>query len=584
MNAQLIVSYHNDIRRVALCGATLFIGSETGNDIVISDPNVPAIAAKIIASPQGYCITPVKSGYRITHNNSKAKQAVLVDGDILSFGTTTITFEYIRSATPTKALTGTSLVLMDKMALFAELVGSERDLKKLLTKLMAMLFETIGGTEAFIFTLDSRNEPQVFISSRNDKASDRFSDTIVQDVLATGVAIYVPNALAHPKFAAAQSVADLKLSSVLCCPITIAQKKIGIIYLGATGAATSFTDNDLNALKLMALMAGMLIDHVAFISQQATTIERLSPADGIVAQSAIMQQVLRDSETVAATDMTVLLQGETGTGKDIIAQHIHSRSPRAGKPFIVVNCSTLKGDLLESELFGHKKGSFTGATTDNAGLCCAADNGTLFLDEIGEMDVGLQARLLRTLETGSVRAVGATTERKINVRIICATNKDLQSMIDAQTFRADLFYRLHQFVITLPPLRQRGEDIIHLAYFFLEKYKHHYPHKDIRDFAPQALRFMAVHTWPGNIRELANIIHRSVVSATSPIIEITPNDKALPTELGFDLAKATNAFQRDLIIQALRHCQDNREKTAEMLGVGRSTLYRMMEGFGVGRE
>jgi transcriptional regulator with GAF, ATPase, and Fis domain len=434
----------------------------------------------------------------------------------------------------------------------------------------------MGGTDAFIFTLNAKGQPEICVSSSEADKQERFSDTVIQEVLKLDEGIAIPNALSSRQFSTSQSIIDLRLVSVMCCPIKVAARTIGVLYLGTRKPMESFSDSDLRVLNLYATVAGMLINHVDYISHQNNAIRQLThyqQRDGVIGESKKIQDILQRIDTVADADITVLLEGETGTGKDVFAHYLHNKSGRRAKPMVVVNCSSLQGELLESELFGHKRGSFTGAQTDHEGLFAAADGGTLFLDEIGEMSEGLQAKLLRTIETGKIRPVGATSERKVNVRIICATNRDLTTMVSQGTFRKDLYYRINQFSLRLPPLREREGDAVLLAYFFLEKYKCEYPAKNIVDFHPDSLRFITVYEWPGNVRELAAVIHRAVLSANGPFVTVDIGEK-ITEDFNFELA--TRNFQKRLLEAALMAAGNNREQAAKLLGMTRSTFFRYL--------
>jgi two-component system response regulator GlrR len=239
----------------------------------------------------------------------------------------------------------------------------------------------------------------------------------------------------------------------------------------------------------------------------------------------------------------------------------------------VVNCSTLRGELLASELFGHKKGAFTGALQDQKGIFQAADGGTLFLDEIGELDLPLQAMLLRTLESGMVRPVGQANEIRVDVRLICATNRQLEKRVAEGAFRQDLYYRINQHGITLPPLRERGEDILLLAHYFLEKAKPSFPDKQLAGFHPESLFALARYRWPGNLRELGNTITKAALFADSPVVRVSLPEAQ---DRWMDMDEATNRFQVDYLQRALEVCGGDKDKAAAMLGMGRSTFFRYL--------
>ncbi len=557
----------------------LLLGRAPENDIILDRASLPPVAARVFIREDDVVLEMVAS-CPIKHNGKRCKAAVLKYGDRFEIGDIVFIVHRSNASRGDSARDG-SEVLGD-ITDFCEHIGRERSLHSLLNNLMQSLLSMMGATEAFIITLSPEGKADVFVSSTKSCAEERFSDTVVQRVLQTGESIAIPNALDSPDFSKSKSVSDLKLRSVICVPIRIATKVLGVVYLGSQTAAVSFSEHNLPLLTLYATIAGMLINHLEFISQQRLSIERLQKADandGLIAESAPMRRVLADMQALAQADIPVLLEGETGVGKDVIANAIHKNSSRSTMPFVPVNCSSLKGELLESELFGHKRGSFTGAIRDHEGLFCAADGGVLFLDEIGELDIGLQAKLLRTLESGRIRPVGATSERVVNVRIICATNRNLREMVAQGFFRNDLYYRINQFRIEIPALRNRGDDILLLAYYFLELFKAKYPLKDIVDFHPDSLKKITSYPWPGNVRELASVVHKAVLSGDAPLISVDLPENQQAQSALFEPAVA--AFQKQFLEKALRACGGNKEETARRVGLSRSTFFRYLSSLGV---
>lgn len=306
--------------------------------------------------------------------------------------------------------------------------------------------------------------------------------------------------------------------------------------------------------------------------------------DDIITRSPLMEAVLRSAHLIAQTDASVLITGESGTGKELVAQAMHTTSPRQAKPFITVNCAALPETLAESLLFGHRKGAFTGADSNQPGLIGAADGGTLFLDEIGELPLNLQAKLLRFLESGEVQPLGESRPRLLNVRVFAATHRDLYAMAQAGEFRPDLFYRLNIVPVELPPLRERKEDIDPLLKHFLHQFaeQHRLPVASIaKDARQQLLR----HVWQGNVRELRNLCERlSILLAgreigltnlpldiRTPATRPTANPFSLP-ETGVNLEE----LERDLLNQALARTQNNKTHAARLLGISRDALnYRL---------
>jgi transcriptional regulator with PAS, ATPase and Fis domain len=299
--------------------------------------------------------------------------------------------------------------------------------------------------------------------------------------------------------------------------------------------------------------------------------------NSIIYASPVMTEIMDKIKKVAPTDVTVLLEGETGTGKEILAREIHNYSPRRNNPFVAVNCAAIPKDLLESELFGHIKGAFTGAISSREGKFQLASGGTLFLDEIGDMPLNLQVKLLRALQEKVVIKVGSNKLEEVDVRIICATNQNLEELIKAKKFRSDLYYRINVVRFYLPPLRDRSEDIMLIAKYFLNKFKKEY-NSNVEGFSINAIKAINTYRWPGNIRELENRIKKAVILARHPLIE--KEDLELPDEEEtpiLPLAQAREEFQRRYILEALRRNGGNRTKTARDLGVDPRTIFRYLE-------
>ncbi len=310
--------------------------------------------------------------------------------------------------------------------------------------------------------------------------------------------------------------------------------------------------------------------------QLKEVIRRQAPPSSIIGQSPAMQEIFRLIERTAKSDKPVLIQGESGTGKELVARAIHKASPLADKQLVVINCSALAEQLLESELFGHEKGSFTGAIASKPGLFEVADGGTLFIDEFGEMSPALQTKLLRVLEDGSMRRVGSITQRRVKVRIIAATNRDLEKEVADKAFREDLYYRINVLAITIPPLRQRAGDIRLLA----EKFS-----GDEWIIGDDVMEKIVGYSWPGNVRQLQNAIERAKVLAEENRIEVKNLPKAIQMaepgssvrSIGDEIDLET--LNRMHVIQTYERCQKNKTRTAQALGINRRSLYRLLEKF-----
>lgn len=322
-----------------------------------------------------------------------------------------------------------------------------------------------------------------------------------------------------------------------------------------------------------------------------SAVEYLSEVDHenkeVVAVSSQMRQILKMSSVIARTDSTVMLIGETGTGKEVMAKHIHRTSLRSKEPFIPVNCAAIPHELLESEFFGYVRGAFTGANPHGKpGLFEIADKGTLFLDEIADLPLAMQSKLLRVLESGEAQRLGDTNIYQTNVRFIAATNRDLKTMINQKLFRSDLYYRLNVIPINLPPLKERPEDILAFAFKFLEEFNKKYAFR--KGFSSQAIQAFKNYSWPGNVRELRNVIERLVITTTGNILNFEDDFlvyRKIPSNIGEDLQATTKSYQGTLksvikaveeeyIHQVLTECKGRVGEAAERLGIHRTMLYR----------
>jgi two-component system response regulator GlrR len=304
--------------------------------------------------------------------------------------------------------------------------------------------------------------------------------------------------------------------------------------------------------------------------------------EGIVSRSNVMAEVLAEAKLIAGSDASVLLRGESGSGKEVLAQAIHKASPRAGKPFVAVNCGAIPESLLESELFGHIKGAFTGAIANQPGLFQAADGGTLFLDEIGDMPVALQVKLLRVLQERMVRPVGASQSVPVDVRIMSATHRDLESAMGDGQFREDLFYRLNVVSLHLPPLAERREDIPLLANHFLSRLAVKY-NKPINGFAPDAMKALATASWPGNVRQLHNVIEQVSALTTTPLIPLTLVQRAMrvPSVEVLTLTEARLRFEREYLVGLLKLTDGSVADASRLAGRNRTEFYRLLQRHGL---
>jgi two-component system response regulator GlrR len=331
-----------------------------------------------------------------------------------------------------------------------------------------------------------------------------------------------------------------------------------------------------------------LLDKIAqalALSAPATPARRGSPEawqSQIISRSSRMAEALAEARMVAQSDASVLLRGESGTGKELLAQAIHQASPRAGKPFVAVNCGAIPEALLESELFGHVKGAFTDAVANHKGLFQAADGGSLLLDEIGDMPPALQIKLLRVLQERVVRPLGSSQSIPVDVRIISATHRDLDAAMAEGQFRADLYYRLNVVTLTLPPLSERREDIPLLANHFLLKLAAKYD-KRLSGFAPEALKALSTADWPGNVRQLYNVVEQVCALSTTPLVPLALVQRALrsPSVQVLTFAEAKQHFERDYLVGLLKLTDGNVADAARLADRNRTEFYRLMQKHGL---
>ncbi|MDR2050130.1 MAG: sigma 54-interacting transcriptional regulator [Treponema sp.] len=390
---------------------------------------------------------------------------------------------------------------------------------------------------------------------------------------------------------------DYPSKTMLAVPMRLKNECIGVIELLNKKNSRGFTEDDREWLEIFANQAALAIGNAQNLEKVRNEVKSLKEALGknggyhvFIAKSPIMNEKLEIIERVAKTDSSVLLLGESGVGKELFAEQIHLKSPRASSPFIRVNCAAIPEGLLESELFGHVKGAFTNAIQDRKGRFEAADGGTLFLDEIGDLPLSLQAKLLRVIQQKTFEKVGSDLSVTVDVRILAATNKDIETLVEKGEFRSDLYYRLNVLPIYIPPLRQRPEDIPELADFFLKKYRAE-TKKQFAGFSSGAIEEMLSYSWPGNVRELQNCIERACVIGKDEwiqkkdlFIKDTPYIEEQSGESGKKLKAAINTFKVHYIQKALEENNWNQTETAKALDIQRTYLSRLIKELSIKEE
>jgi transcriptional regulator with GAF, ATPase, and Fis domain len=572
-------------REVALVKRITSVGRDAENDVPVADPGLPRTALHIHFDGKDYDAA-AHDAAEMTVNGKRRASWRLGPGDRIRVGATDLFFDPAPRA-GARARAGQRLVALDTLVRFSERLLGATDVPRLLDELLDALLDVTHADKGFLILLED-GEPAVR-AARNvaretiEGALERVSDSILQKVVETRRPIVVADALHDAEWSGSSSVVNLKLCSVMCAPLMQKGDVFGVIYVGNDNVVSLFDERSLEVLTVFASQASLLVQNALLLDSLRRENVALKEAVStkqygeLVGAGASMREVYRRIDKVAGTDVSVLVTGETGTGKEIVAREIHRRSPRAPGPFVAVNCGAIPEPLLESELFGHVKGAFTGAIATRLGRFQAAHGGTLFLDEVGEMPPSLQVKLLRALQERAVTKVGDTRSEPVDIRIVAATNKVLEDEIRKGTFRDDLYYRLNVVSIPLPPLRERGEDVILLARWFLQRHAKEFASR-VRGFTPSALVGMRKYAWPGNIRELENRVKKAVVLADRALV--SAEDLDLRPELLepiLPLAQAKEEFQKRYINEVLDRNGGNRTKTAKDLAVDPRTIFRHLE-------
>ncbi|HEY3293946.1 MAG TPA: sigma-54-dependent Fis family transcriptional regulator [bacterium] len=455
-----------------------------------------------------------------------------------------------------------------------------RPLSEVLDAVLTACASAMRAETAMVFLKDEQGLPQVAAQSYKGAGQPRtladVSSSMLDDVFAKGEPVLTESAIEDPRFSGRSSIILQGIQSAVIMPLSGKGGVFGAIYLDSRSDRTRFLKANLGPLSTLAAFSTLAIEN-ARRYEHARRSHQSGEAGQLVGSSPAMQELFNLIERVAGSDLPALILGESGTGKELAAREIHTRSPRKEKPFLALYCGNVSDQLFESELFGHKKGSFTGATADKQGLVEAAAGGSLFLDEVADIPADLQTKLLRFLQEGEYRAVGDTKVRKADVRIITATNRDLRKEVREGRFRDDLFYRLYILPVTMPPLRARATDVPHLVRHFLDKYAP--KGRGASGISPDALRRLTSYGWPGNVRELENTVARAMVVARGDRIEaddvLLPEGMALQDSLD-DLS--WKGAEKRHILFVLNQCGGNKSRTAEVLGISRRYLhYRLKE-------
>lgn len=472
-------------------------------------------------------------------------------------------------------------------------INSIQEPQQLLEKTLDIALKQLNAGRGFILMRDDKSKELSPRAARNiDEETinsiSEISNTAVRKVIAEKKPILTFDTLSDSQFDNSQSIVLHKISSIACVPLMLKGDLIGVIYIDSQEQQANFSRQSLDFLSAFANQVAVAIQNAQLMSslrqenlQLREEFRRIYAFEEIIGQSKSMQSVFQMMNKVLENTTTVLIVGETGTGKELVARAIHYNGLRREKPFIPVNCASIPENLLESELFGYKKGAFTGASGDKPGLVQLADGGTLFLDEVGEIPLSQQAKVLRFLQEKEIMPVGGSGQVKVDVRVIAATNRDLALEVREGRFREDLFYRLNIIPLQLPPIRERKKDVPLLAQHFLKKLCASVG-KDVKGFTPEALQVIMDYPWPGNVRELENAIERAVVLATHTLIhEEDILMREIHAEKGIETGMTLDDISKILLEKTLRAYEGNKTRTAEAMGVSLRWVHYKTREWGI---
>jgi transcriptional regulator with GAF, ATPase, and Fis domain len=593
----------------ALNEESLTIGRETGADLCIAEASVSRRHSKIENQETGFVITDLESLNGTFVNDLPVRSRRLEHGDRVRIGDSQFLFLIHEGDATSKSsdvrideahvVSGSTVQIRFDDAVYqmtrdlsalmkiSTEINSIRGLDNLLERLLDLLFEVVPAERGAILLTDesSFETSLVFGLDRvyGKDAAVNVSRTIVRQVLRDGVALLANDAPSESGLVT-DSLIEARTHSVMCVPLILFDRKLGVIYLDSTVTRDHFNREHLQLVTAIAGIAAVAIENARQFEWLETENDRLRTDVNIehnmVGESPAMHRVYHFISKVAPTDATVLIGGESGTGKELAARAIHRNSKRAQKPFMAVNCAALNESLLESELFGHEKGSFTGAFAQKKGRLEIADGGTVFLDEIGELTPPLQVKLLRVLQEREFERVGGTVTINVDLRLIAATNKNLEEAIEMGQFREDLYYRLNVVSLEMPGLRERREDIMLLANYFADKFGGR-SNRKLRGFSAEVRNCLTAYDWPGNVRELENTIERAIVLGTTEWI--LPEDLPEAVLEMRETGGSTTSYhamvvqnKKQIILRALEEANKNHSEAARLLGIHPNYLQRLI--------
>ncbi len=613
-----------------LAAAEFWIGRDPTNQLCLSDPLVSRRHCVISRTGSSFLARDQSSNGTLV-NDVPVREREIAEGDRIRIGDSTFLFLLLPEETDAQSsqttqiplddgsvVTRTAFILDRAEALYLQpdkimaQPASERlarDLNALLQisaaisrirhpgelqrRLLELIFEVIPAELAVIILSKERFGEfgsVEWLDRQGRQERPHVSRTVVNRVMEENVSILSNDITEISPLGAVQSLLTSQIQSLLCVPLTLHDQALGVIYLDTKNPDARFDEDHLQLLTAIAGIAAAPIDNAIQLEMLRGDAQRLKAeldsGHEMVGESAPMRAVYQLISKVSPSDTTVLILGESGTGKELAARAVHNLSPRADKPFVAINCAGLSDTLLESDLFGHEKGAFTGAVTQKKGKLEIADGGTVFLDEMGELPLPLQAKLLRALQTREFERVGGTRAIKVDIRLIAATNRDLEAAIKNGSFRADLFYRLNVVSLTMPALRDRRDDIVLLAHYFTVKCGQKCK-RQVRGLAPATKALLVSYDWPGNVRELENVIERAVVLGSTEMIQPEDLPEALsentmvPSVQQTNFHAAAREAKKQIILNAIEQAGGNYSQAARTLGIHPNNLHRLARSLGL---
>jgi Nif-specific regulatory protein len=600
------------------------IGRESSNDLWIADQALSRKHCMLIGLDGQFTIRDLKSRNGTLVNGMPVEEQLLRHGDQISIGDSVLVFLLEEDETPrqlspvefdeTTKIEQSPILLRPEDAIYlqpdkviaslpqaarltrdlnsllkiATGIGGIRDQESLQWQLLGFIFDVVPAERGAVLLFDGTEDFSSAVAwdrVRGPGHPVRVSRTVVQRIRGDRIGLVVSDVPGDATFSKVGTLAELRVRSVLCVPLVVSGVVMGAIYLDSRSPSENFDENHLQVMTAVAGIASLAFDNVRHWEQLQQENQELRAQvnleHNMLGGSSRMRDVFEFIRRVAPTDSTVLIEGESGTGKEMVARAIHRNSSRAEQPFVAINCAAITETLLESELFGHEKGAFTGAVSQKKGKMEAADGGTLFLDEVGELAPSLQAKLLRVLQEREFERVGGTRPVKLDIRLIAATNRSLSEAVQQGSFRKDLYYRLNVVAVTMPALRDRREDIPLLAEHFIAKASRKCKSR-MKALSVEARSCLMNYDWPGNVRELENAIERALVLGSTE--SILPDD--LPEavlEAGSPLTESTTKYlgtikdtKKQLILQSLQQANGSYIEAAKALGMHPNSLLRLI--------